>query len=320
MKRIQALLLLIPILGLAIEATALIAPKPAPTVFAATGPTTQAMTRIADIRYGDAPGVANLLDIYQPIGITHPLPTIVWIHGGGWAAGDKSPCRVARFVDQGYVVVSLNYRFAPKNLFPAQLYDCKGAIRFLRANAAKYDIDPDHIGVWGASAGGHLVALLGTSGDDPKPEGDVGGNLTQSSRVQAVCDWFGPTDMSVFVAESKEAGIKLPNGPALITGLFGGAPDTKPELVQQANPIAYITAKIEGKTAKSIPPFLIMHGDRDPLVPVAQSRLLSEALQKAGVKQHFVIVKNAGHGDGFDRPEVIKIVSEFFDKALRQKS
>jgi acetyl esterase/lipase len=318
MNRPRALLRLIMILSLA----ALIAPKTNPSAFAATGPTTafagttQSATRIADIRYGDAPGIDNLLDIYQPLGITHRLPAIVWIHGGGWSAGDKYPCPIVRFADQGYVIVSINYRFAPKNRFPAQMYDCKGAIRFLRANAGKYNIDPDHIGVWGASAGGHLVALLGTSADDPTAEGDVGGNEKQSSRVQAVCDWFGPTDMSVFFSESKEAGIKFPQGPTLISGLFGGTVESKPELVQQANPIAYIT----DKTAKSIPPFLIMHGDRDQLVPVAQSRLLSDALQKAGVKQQFEIVKNAGHGDGFDRPKVVKMVSDFFDKTLRPKS
>lgn len=127
-----------------------------------------------DLKYGDAPGKANLLDIYLPENAEGALPLIVWIHGGGWAAGDKAGCPAVGMVGRGYVAASINYRFSQEAIFPAQIEDCKGAIRWLRAHAKEYHIDPDKIGVFGASAGGHLVALLGTSGSAKEIEGTVG--------------------------------------------------------------------------------------------------------------------------------------------------
>ena len=269
---------------------------------------------IRNVSYGPAKGRDNLLDVFLPENADHALPAVIWVHGGGWNAGDKSPCPATAIVPYGFVAVSLNYRLTGTDPFPAQIEDCKGAIRFLRAHTAEYHIDPDHLGVWGESAGGHLVALLGTSGDDKKIEGTVGGNADKSSKVQAVCDWFGPTDMSAFPAQADAEHIdKSTVAPPLIRGLLGGDPADKKELLKLTNPLEYITEK----TAASLPQFLIQHGDRDPVVPVGQSRMLNDALKKVGATVEFTVVKNAGHGDGFDRAEVRKQVLAFFQKSLK---
>ncbi len=275
-----------------------------------------------DIPYGDAPGRANLLDLYlpehQPPSTlpTKALPLIVWIHGGGWSAGDKANCPAVSAVSHGFAVASINYRLTQQAKFPAQVQDCKGAIRFLRAHSAEYHIDPNEIGVWGASAGGHLVALLGTSGGSTELEGTTGGNLEQSSRVQAVCDWFGPTDLSQFADEAQASGlIKLTPGPELIMALFGGSLKEKKALVQEANPISFIS---KDRVAE-LPPFLIMHGDKDRLVPLAQSQLLNAALISAGAKVEFQVIAGAGHGSRFNTPVIAKTVLEFFEKSLMSR-
>jgi len=290
---------------------------------AAAAPTTQPsqsnhlpphIQMLPDIRYGDGPGKSNLLDLYVPDAPDKPRPVVVWIHGGGWSAGDKAGFPAMSMVPHGYIAASINYRLSNQAVYPAQIQDCKGAIRFLRAHAKEYHIDPTRIGVWGASAGGHLVALLGTSVDSPELEGKVGGNLDQSSRVQAVCDWFGPTDLTQFADEAVAAGIiKTTPGPSLIMSLFGGSLKDKRDLVQSANPIWFVNKK----NAKSIPPFLIMHGDKDKMVPVAQSKLLDDALVAAGASAELQIIPGAGHGNGFTTPKITKMVTDFFDKQLK---
>ncbi|HSU68441.1 MAG TPA: alpha/beta hydrolase [Tepidisphaeraceae bacterium] len=263
-----------------------------------------------DVKYGDAPGVANLLDVYLPEKAEGELPLIIWIHGGGWQAGDKAGCPAVGMVGRGYVAASLNYRFSQEAIFPAQIEDCKGAIRFLRAHAKEYHIDPNRIGVWGASAGGHLVALLGTSGSAKEIEGTVGGNLDQTSRVEAVCDWFGPTDMSRFWEEAGTGNIFKPNpAKSPIDKLFGGPVSEKKDLVAKANPLTFVS--------KESAPFLIIHGDHDKLVPVAQSQILNDALKAAGVESELVVLEGAGHGGPqFTQPKVLKQIADFFDKHL----
>jgi acetyl esterase/lipase len=272
--------------------------------------------RLADIKYGDGPEKSNLLDVYisDDPPADKPLPLVVWVHGGGWSSGSKEGCPAVPLVPRGYIVASINYRLSQQAVYPAQIQDCKGAIRFLRAHAKDYHIDPDKIGVWGASAGGHLVALLGTSSDSKDVEGTVGGNADQSSRVQAVCDWFGPTDLTQFADEAVAAGIiKSTPGPTLIMSLFGGSLQQKRDLVKQANPISFI----DKSTAKDIPPFLIMHGEKDKMVPVAQSQLLDDALKAAGVSSDFQTIPDAGHGNGFNTPKIARTVSDFFDANLK---
>jgi acetyl esterase/lipase len=244
----------------------------------------------------------NKLDLYLPAKTPRPLPIVVWIHGGGWGGGSKETCPAIPLVTEGYAVASINYRFSRHAIFPAQIEDCKAAIRSLRANAKKYNLDANHIGAWGASAGGHLVALLGTSGDVKELEGH-GGNLNQSSRVQCVVDWFGPTDFT------KMGGWQdKPDSP--MARLVGGPVKDKKELAAKANPITYVS--------KDDAPFLIMHGDEDKGVIINQSELLDEALRKAGVESTLIRIAGAGHGGpAFLNPENRKRIEEFLAKHLK---
>ncbi len=256
-----------------------------------------------DLEYVPGGHARQKLDLYLPK-TDHPLPVVVWIHGGGWRGGSKEGCPAIPLTAKGYAVASVNYRLSQHAIFPAQIEDCKAAIRWLRANATKYNLDTKHIGVWGASAGGHLVALLGTSGDVKELEGN-GGNLDQSSRVQCVVDWFGPTDFT-------KMGGKQEKPDSAMALLLGGPVKDKKQLAAKANPIAYVT--------KDDPPFLIMHGDEDKLVPMSQSELLDEALRKAGVESTIIRIPENGHGGpGFVSPENRKRIEDFFEKHLREQ-
>ncbi|NLH15949.1 MAG: alpha/beta hydrolase, partial [Phycisphaerae bacterium] len=244
------------------------------------------------------------LDLYLPAKPSEkPLPLIVWVHGGAWLGGNKETPPARRFVAMGFSVASINYRLSQHAIFPAQIEDCKAAIRFLRTNAKKYNLDPARIGVWGASAGGHLVAMLGTTGDDKSF--DTGLNLEQSSAVQAVCDFFGPTDFTKMSAFPGSMNHDAPDAPE--AKLVGGPVQEKKEACARANPITFVTRKD--------PPFLIVHGDKDPLVPMNQSQILYDALKTAGVEATFHIVKDGGHG--FHDSDVDRMVAEFFLKYLK---
>jgi len=257
-----------------------------------------------NIAYG--PHERNKLDIYVPKG-DGPFPLLVWIHGGAWRAGNKDTNVFGlALLNKGYAVASINYRFSNHAVYPAQIHDCKGAIRFLRANAKKYKFDPDHIGVSGASAGGHLVALLGTTGGVKELEGDVGGNTDVSSRVQAVCDIFGPTDIGRM---GDSAGFPKESHP--IRQLLGGTVDEKKELCDQCSPIKFVT--------KDDAPFIILHGTKDPLVPVEQSELFHDALKEGGVESHLIVVKGAAHDGRVFTPDSLKQVEAFFEKHLKTK-
>ncbi len=155
----------------------------------------------------------QVLDLFLPEQSSDkPLPLMIWIHGGAWMAGSQASPPVLYLVPKGFAVASIQYRFSSDAIWPAQSYDCKAAIRFLRANAAKYNLDPDHFGVGGDSAGGHLAAFVGTSGDVKEMEGDLG-NPNVSSRVQAVVDWFGPTDVTLLAQQSGPHGMIQHDGP-----------------------------------------------------------------------------------------------------------
>lgn len=263
-----------------------------------------------DIEYARPGGTPLRLDLYLPDGATGKLPVIVWVHGGGWQAGSKEQAGPAlRQIRRGYAVASVGYRLSGVATYPAQIEDCKAAVRWLRANAAAHNLDPDHIGAWGSSAGGHLVALLGTTGG--VTEFDKGDNLSVSSRVQAVCDWFGPTDLLQMDAHAPaDARIKHDGPFSPEAQLIGGPIQSNKEKVARANPITYVT--------KDAAPFLILHGDKDPVVPHHQSELLRDALTKAGVEVHLRTVEGNGHGGpGFSTPDAARMVDAFFDQHLK---
>ncbi len=264
------------------------------------------------IIYRDLPYVTGgherqKLDLYLPK-TKGKVPLIIRIHGGAWLAGSKESEGPEDYISNGYAVASINYRLSQHAIFPAQIQDCKAAVRFLRANAQKYNLDPNRFGVWGPSAGGHLAALLGTTGDIN--EFDVGENLSVSSRVQAVVDYFGPTDFLQMEEHRLPDGMhhNTPDSPE--SRLIGGNIQDNREKVAKANPITYVT--------RDDAPFLIIHGDMDPLVPYHQSELLEAALKKAGVPVLFYIVKGAGHGR-FTDPNVPRLTKEFFEKHLKTK-
>lgn len=258
----------------------------------------------------DVPYVTNgherqKLDLYLPPGATNPLPLIIWIHGGAWKAGSKENCPALGYLLQGYAVASINYRLSQHAIFPAQIEDCKAAIRWLRAHAKEHNLNPDRFAAWGSSAGGHLVALLGTTGN---VKGfDVGEHLEFSSRVQAVVDFFGPTDFTQMSKHSPPDSMNhdAPDSPESL--LIGGAIQENKDKATKANPITYVS--------KDDPPFLIMHGDKDNLVPYRQSELLSDALKEAGVPATFKIIEGAGHG--FGGREVAQSVREFLAQQLK---
>jgi acetyl esterase/lipase len=267
----------------------------------------------ADLEYVRGGHVRQRLDLYLPAQADTPLPVIVWIHGGAWLAGSKDGAGSALpFVGKGYAVASINYRLSQHAVFPAQIEDCEAAIRWLRANAKTYNLNPGRIGVWGASAGGHLVALLGTSGSVENLEGN-GGNADQSSRVQAVVDFFGPTDFLQMDAHAVSgAGLKHDPPASPESRLIGGAIQENAEKVGRANPITYVT--------KDAPPFLIVHGEQDPLVPCHQSELLYEALKRTRSNVTFFKIAGAGHGTSEFNTDVMRAaVQAFFDQHLKPR-
>ncbi len=216
---------------------------------------------------------------------------------------------IAGLVDDGdYAAATINYRLSGEATWPAQIHDCKAAIRWLRANAPKYGIDPDRIGVIGASAGGHLAALLGTSGGIATLEGDLGTHAGVSSRVKCVVDQFGPSDLLAMGDYPSRIDHNAPESPE--SKLIGGALPEHKDVARAASPITYVS--------RDDPPFLIFHGTEDPLVPFNQSERLAEALKAAGVSCTFVNVVDAGHGD-FRSPEVGRRIRQFLDKHLRDQ-
>jgi acetyl esterase/lipase len=261
-------------------------------------------TTYRDLAYVTNGHPQQKLDLYVPKSGAR-VPLIIVIHGGAFRGGDKGDQNPTRFLSEGYAVASLNYRLSQHAIFPAQIEDCKAAVRWLRSNAASYKLDSDRFGVWGSSAGGHLAAMLGTTGETRVF--DVGENLDFSSRVRAVADWFGPTDFLQMDAHRLADGMvhDSPGSPESV--LIGGALQKNKDRAVKANPITYITS--------SAPPFLIAHGDLDRLVPINQSKLLEAALKKAGVAVSFYTVKGGGHG--FRDATADDMRSRFFAKYLK---
>jgi len=248
------------------------------------------------------------LDLYLPSDQEN-LPLIIWVHGGAFRMGSKEGLEFdavpLEYLAHGYAVASINYRLSQHALFPAQIEDCKAAVRWLRMYATQFKLDANRFGVWGPSAGGYLAAMLGTTGAVTAFE--VGEYLNVSSHVQAVVDYFGPTDFLQMDEQRLPDGMAHNPADSPESQLIGGAIQEHQQRVAQANPITYVTS--------DAPPFLIVHGDRDPLVPFQQSKLLEAALRHAGVPVTFYPVVGAGHGR-FTDPRVPELTQAFFAKHL----
>jgi acetyl esterase/lipase len=265
-----------------------------------------------DVVYAQMNGRELALDLYWHPGAGEPEPLVVWIHGGAWMSGDKSWMPpVLYLLDNGFAMTSIDYRLSQEALFPAQIEDCKAAIRWLRANAARYNLDPDRVGAWGESAGGHLAALLGTAGDVAAWD-QQGGNREYSSRVQAVCDWFGPSDLLQMGVMKSGFDHNAADAPEAL--LIGGLVQENKEKAKRANPITYITPET--------PSFFIMHGEQDDVVPLGQSELLHRALVEAGLDSTLMVIPGMGHGvmelDKEHWAELQRNVVDFFKRTLGQ--
>lgn len=260
-----------------------------------------------DIVYGRGGDVDLKLDLAMPATGDGPFPAIVCIHGGGWQAGNRqsNSALMTVLAQHGYVAVTISYRFAPQHKYPAQIHDAKAAVRWLRANAKTYKIDPEHIGAIGFSAGGHLSSLLGTTDKNDGLEGD-GGNPEQSSRVQAVVNFFGPTDFT------KKDWDQATEDKFFIPAL-GEKFVNKPELYKRFSPASFAT--------KDDAPTLFQHGDQDKLVAVRHSRDMAEQLKGLGIDSRAEIIAGAGHGwGGADMIKSIQQSVGFFDKHLKAKA
>jgi acetyl esterase/lipase len=249
---------------------------------------------LRDLEYARVGDVSLKLDLYLPAASEGKPPLFVWVHGGGWRNGSKAmvnPC-VVRLTGDGYATASIDYRLDGLESHPNQIHDCKGAVRWLRAHADDYGYDPDRIAVGGGSAGGHLALLLGLSASVPELEGEVGGNLDQSSAVLAIVDLFGPSDWTSRAASRRGAGR------------------WRGEMLKSAGPLTYLDG--------GDPPVIIIHGDQDQTVPLSQSELLHERYQQAGLESSLHVIEGAGHGGlEFSDEERYALIREFLDRHLK---
>jgi acetyl esterase/lipase len=255
------------------------------------------------------PNTSLLLNLYVPQS-PNPLPLIIWIHGGGWGGGTKDYVlpQDFKFLEHGFAIASVEYRFTDKSPFPAQIQDCRAAVRFLRVNAAKYNLNPGRFGAWGASAGGHLVALLGTAADNARFDHPADKYRHLSPAVQAVCDWFGPTDLTrIDTDPNSDIGRSVLD---MVSKLVGGPLKTNVGKARDASPFYYIS--------KNSSPFFIVHGTDDLLVPLGQSTLFHDALIAAEIPSQLKIIPKAGHGGpAFSDPNLVSAERSFFNKYLK---
>jgi acetyl esterase/lipase len=259
---------------------------------------------IRDIEFAEPDGHSLKLDLYLPEDRSKPVPIVIFIHGGGWKNGSRRSGEktAAWLTDHGFAVASIDYRLTDVAQWPAQIDDCYDAVQWLRDNSEEYQMDGFNIGAWGTSAGGHLAALLGTRFPEEREA---------FFDIQAVCDWFGPSDLLTMPPNNIGNGrsaedVANSNGAKLL----GATVREVPELARDASGIDHVTS--------DDPPFLIMHGDKDPGVPLEQSQKLHAKLINAGVSSRLHIVKGAGHGGKqFATVESRTLVADFFKRALK---
>ncbi len=270
----------------------------------------EGVKKIADIDYSGNGNPRQMLDLYLP---TTPvgegkLPIIVFIHGGGWQNGDKNGGggKVAPYVTTGkYAGASIGYRLSAEAQWPSQIHDCKAAIRWIKAHAGEHNLDPDRIAVWGTSAGGHLVAMLGSSGGVEDLEGEIGSYSEQNGRIHCVVDFFGPTEMLTMGDHESTIPHNDPDSPE--SKLIGGPLQDNPDKAKSASPIEHVTSDDA--------PHLIVHGTEDPLVPYPQSVDYEKRLEAVGVPVTLLTVEGGGHGKGFGK-SVNDVVTAYLEQHL----
>ena len=290
-----------------------------PTPATPAAPTVIERTRL-DVRYASQSS-AQRLDLYLPTTGAGPFPLVVWIHGGGFSGGTKTladgaPAR--RLADRGFAIASLEYRLSGEARFPAAVLDLKAALRHLRANASTYRIAPDRIGAWGSSAGGHLAAFLGVTGGVVEFEDATLGNATQSSRVQAVIDWYGPSDFTTMDADGTAqgcppyAGIGHDDANSPEGRWLGGKPSSIPEIASRASPVTWVSSDDA--------PFVIQHGGQDCTVPTGQGRRMRDALLPVlgASRVSWTEFPTDGHGGpSFGTTGNLDAVASFFERWIR---
>jgi acetyl esterase/lipase len=266
------------------------------------------LEEVRDIDYVGDGNPRHRLHLYLPADRdrTRPLPIVCYIHGGGWRSGEMEPANLVRdLAETGrYGAATISYRLSGEAIWPAQLHDCKAAIRWLHANAARHGLDPDRIGVWGISAGGHLATMLGVTQGEAPLEGDLGAHRDMPSRVACVVDWYGPTDL--LAMDSQGSGLQSTASDSLPSLLVGGPLNERVAAGRSASPITYASADDT--------PLLLVHGTRDPLVPFEQSVEMFHAMTACGGTAALVAVQGAGHGGLGDR--VTELCHQFIDSRL----
>ena len=276
--------------------------------FAVTPNANAAGKVIKDVEFAVIQGQSLKLDLYLP---DKPKGSglVVWIHGGGWHKGSKEKCFITWLPQHGYTVVSISYRLSSVAKFPAQLHDCKGAVRWLRTNAEKYGYNPKKIFVAGASAGGHLTALMATTSGHKLLEGKVGGNLDRSSSVQGAIDYYGPTD---FILRSKTQPSRANEKGSVVYELLGGGAHEKVAAAKLASACYHVS--------KDDPPLLVFHGTKDRTVLLDQSQAIATAYKKAGLPIKLHIIEGASHGgNSFYSGENAKRLLEFLKSRIEHK-
>jgi acetyl esterase/lipase len=276
-------------------------------------------TNWENINYADDNLVSHNLDIYLPRDNKPRYPAVMIVYGSAFFGNDMKQNAYkalgAPLLDSGFAVVTVNHRSSRDAIFPAQIQDIKAAVRFLKAKGHKFQIDTSFIGITGYSSGGHLSAMMGTSGfvnlvtinsKTAHIEGNIGNYASYNSSVNAVVDWFGPIDFQSMDSCGSSMVHDAPDSPESI--LIGAPIQDNDDLCALANPISYVDP--------DDPPFLILHGDADPLVPHCQSALLFQSLQEAGVASQFVLVPEAAHGPGLFEEEYFRMMTDFFLRCL----
>ena len=262
---------------------------------------------VRDVVFATVDGQDLKLNLFLPKQAERP-PLVVFIHGGGWRKGSYQACRTQWLTEHGFAVASVGYRLSSRAKFPAQVHDCKAAVRWLRAHGDTYGYNADRIGVAGTSAGGHLALMMGVTGGDDVLEGDVGDESGRSSRVAAVVDYFGPSD---FLLRARRQPVKTERSDSPVRLLLGVSATENEAIARRASPVYHVN--------KGDPPLLILHGQRDGTVHLRQSERMAEAYRQAGLDVQLEVLPGAGHGGSvFFNEKYQRLVADFLHKHLQQ--